>query len=87
MVFEDKIKEFGDWDLEDSTELDDCAYYLLCIFVYEDELNMKPIPQSEFNGYVTKKKSAHLGEYYKDAQQILRREKIDKLKKIIVNGI
>lgn len=82
MIFENKIKRTGIWNLVDATELDDCAYYLLCAYVVGMN-NAKPITQSTFNGVVIKQKNHRLEKYYNEALNILRSEKIERIKKRI----
>lgn len=82
MVFEDKIKELGSWDLFDSTELDDYAYYLYCTEYYficektSQNYLTSLITQSFFKKLYWVEKKNDM-KFYQDAILILRKEKIE----------
>lgn len=77
-------KKKGDWDLPNSTELDDLAYNLYC---YDTKIKSKDIQYSN-NGYfiILLSQSQFINDekrlmYYDKAKIILRKYKINKLKK------
>lgn len=70
------IVEFGDWDIENSSELDNIAYYIYC------KKKKKEHENSDGYAYYTQKgfiDSVGSEEIYGEAKIHLRRSKIDKL--------
>lgn len=87
MIFKNKIKKYGIWNLNNSTLLDDVAYYIYCLKIstiidietrYNEGCGIK---QDIFSTLFK------LSPYYQNAKNILRREKLNKLQNKISNDI
>lgn len=91
MEYKNIIKDIGTWDLVKSTTLDDIAYYLYCSKAYyyrgvvDDNTKIKGVNHSTFKSLFSEPYTYN-SPYYEKAQQVLRGEKIERIKKRI-NGI
>ena len=86
MKFDPKIYRIGKWYEWEVTRLDDIAYYLFLINYDRNQKSSLPMLEFATQQYMIKEFNEtefHFSHYYREAQILIRKEKI---KKITQNG-